>query len=77
MVFDPDPTKQTQEAIFSRKVHFLRPTDLYSNNLVAQKVENINHFGLKLDKRLNFRKQLKHIFAIVNKGIRRLKKLSN
>ena len=35
------------------------------------------HLGFKLDKRLNFREHLKDKFAIANKGIWMLKKLSN
>ena len=32
MVFNPDPTKQGQEVIFSSKSHFWRHPDLYFNN---------------------------------------------
>ena len=77
MVFNPDPTKQAGEVIFSGTLHSLKHTDLYSNNVVAQKVEIQNYLGLKLDKKQNFREQLKHKFAIVHKEIGRLKKLSN
>ena len=35
------------------------------------------HSGLKLDEKLNFKEHLKDKFAIVNKGIGMLKKLSN
>ena len=35
------------------------------------------HLGLKLDGKLNFKEHLKDKFAIVNKGIGMLKKLSN
>ena len=35
------------------------------------------HLGLKLDEKLNFKEHLKDKFAIVNKGIGMLKKLSN
>ena len=74
MVFNPDPTKQAQEAIFSGKIHSLKHTDLYSNNVVAQKVETRNSLGLKLDKIRNFREQLNHKYAILNKEIGRLRK---
>ena len=74
MVFNPDPTKQAQEAIFSGKIHSLKRTDLYSNNVVAQKVETRNSLGLKLDKIRNFREQLNHKYAILNKEIGRLRK---
>ena len=74
MVFNPDPTKQAQEAIFTGKIHSLKHTDLYSNNVVSQKVETRNSLGLKLDKIRNFREQLKHKYSILNKEIERLKK---
>ena len=51
--------------------------DLYFNSLVVQKVKTQKHLGLKLDKRLNFREHLKDKFAIANKGIGMLKKITN
>ena len=77
MVFNLDPTKQAPEVIFSRKSHSPKQPDLYFNSLVVKTVETQKHLGLKLDERLNFREHLKDKFAIVNKGIKMLKKLSN
>ena len=77
MVFNRDPTKQAQEVLFSRKSHSLKHPDLYLNSLVAEKLKIQKHLGLKLDKKLNFKEHLKDKFAIVNKGIRLLKILSN
>ena len=77
MVFSPDPTKQAQEVIFSRKSHSTKHSDLYFDNLVVEKVKTPKHLGLKLDEKLNFKKHLNDKFAIVNKGIEMLKKLSN
>ena len=77
MVFNPDPTKQAQEVIFSRKSHSRKHSDLYFNNLVVEKVKTPKHLGLKLDQKLNFKKHLKDKFAVVNKGIEMLKELSN
>ena len=77
MVFNPDPTKQAQEVIFSRKSHSPKHPDLYFNSLVVEKVKTQKHLGLKLDEKLNFKEHLKDKFAIVNKGIGMLKKLSN
>ena len=50
---------------------------LYFNSLVVVKVKTQKHLGLKLDEKLNFREHLKDKFAIVNKGIGMLKKLSS
>ena len=77
MVFNPDPTKQAQKVIFSRKSHSLRHPGLCFNSLVVEKVKIQKHLGLKLDEKLNFKEHLKDKFAIVNKGIGMLKKLSN
>ena len=77
MVFNPDPTKQAQEVIFSRKSHSLKHPDLYFNSLVVEKMKIQKHLGLKLNKKLNFKEHLKDKFAIFNKGIGMLKKVSN
>ena len=39
MVFNPDPTKQAQEGIFSKKSHSPKHPDLYFINLVVEKGE--------------------------------------
>ena len=77
MVFNPDSTKQVQDVTFSRKSHSQKHLDLYFNSLVVEKVKTQKHLGLKLDEKLNFKEHLKDKFAIVNKGIGMLKKLSN
>ena len=70
MVFNPDPTKQAQEVLFSRKSHSPKRTDLYFNNLIVEKVKTQKHLVHKLNERLSFRKHLKDKFATINKGIR-------
>ena len=77
MVFNLDPTKQAQEVIFSRKSHSLKHPNLYFNSLVIEKVKTQKHLGLELDEKLNFNDYLNDTFAIANKGIGMLKKLSN
>ena len=70
MVFNPDPSKQAQEVIFSRKAHSPKHPDLYFNNLVVGKVKIQKHLRLNLGKKFSFKEHLKHKFAIVNKGIK-------
>ena len=77
MVFNPDPTKQAQEVLFSIKLRYQKHPGLYFNSLVVEKVKTQKHLALKLDEKLNFREHLKDKFAIVNKGNEMLKKLSN
>ena len=50
--------------------------DIYFNSLVVEKEKTQKHLGLKLDEKLNFKEHLKDKFAIVNKGIGMVKKLS-
>ena len=54
MVFDPDPYKQAQEVIFSRKSHSPKHRDLYFNSLVVEKVKTQKQLELKLDEKFNF-----------------------
>ena len=75
--FNPDWTKQAQELIFSKKIHSPKHPDLYFNSVVVEKVKTQKHLGLKLDERLDFRKDLESKFAIVNKRIGMLKKSNN
>ena len=77
MAFNPDPTKQAQEVIFSRKSHSPKHPDLCFNSLIVEKVKTQKYLGLKLDESLNFREHLKDKFVIVNKGNWMLKRLSN
>ena len=77
IVFNPEGTKPAQEVIFSRKSHSAKHPNLYFHNLVVVQVKNQKHLELKLDKKLNFKEHLKDKFAIVNKEIGMLKKLSN
>ena len=44
MVFNPDPIKQAQEVIFSRKSDSPNHPDLYFNSLVVEKGENPKKF---------------------------------
>ena len=74
MVLNLDPIKQAQEVLLSRKSHSLKYLDLYINILAVKTQKQLE---LKLDETLNFRKHLKDNLAIVNKGIRMLKKLSH
>ena len=55
MSFNPDPTKQAQEVIFSRKLK--KPLDPSSkfNNVPVQNASSQKHLGLILDDKLNFK----------------------
>ena len=77
MSFNPDPSKQAQEVIFSRKTKKEVHPTLYFNNLPVQKTPIQKHLGLILDEKLSFNQHLKEKLVKANKGIGVLKKLQN
>ena len=72
---NPDPTKQAQELIFSRKVQTTNPPPLFFNENVVPQTSLQKHLGMFLDCKLNFSEHLKTIFQKTNKTIGLLRKL--
>ena len=54
MSFKFDPTKQTQEVIFRRKITKKIHREIFFNNISASKVYSQKHLGLYLDNLLTF-----------------------
>ena len=76
MRFNPDPNKQAQEVIFSRKINKIDHPPLYFNqNLVKSSTHK--HLGMVLDTRLDFNLHLKNVQNKVNKTIGLLRKFQN
>ena len=75
MNFNPDPTKQAQELIFSRKVQTTNHPPLFFNENVVPKTTLQKHLGMFLDSKLNFSEHLKTIFQKTNKTKGLLRKL--
>ena len=75
MNFNPDPTKQAQELIFSRNVQMTNHPPLFFNENVVPKTTLQKHLGMFLDSKLNFSEHLKTIFQKTNKIIGLLRKL--
>ena len=75
MSFNPDPTKQAQELVFSRKVQTTNPPPLFFNENIVLKTTLQKHVGLFLDSKLNFSEHLKNFFQKTNKTLGRLRKL--
>ena len=73
MNFNPDPTKQAQEVIFSRK---LQNTNHPSLNC-SHNTESHKHHGMVLDSRLDFKEHMEIIFKKNSKTIGLLRKLQN
>ena len=70
MNFNPDPTKQTQETIFSRKTTKKIYPKTFSNNIPVSKANSQIHLGLYLDSKLSFDIHIKIIaLTKVNKTI--------
>ena len=75
MSFNPDPSKKTQEVIFSRKVDNLSHPPLTFNNVDVGQIRSQKH--LFLDFKLSFNEHLETVFANVNRGIAILRKLQS
>ena len=77
MQFNPDPLKQAQEIIFSRKIKDIPHPSLFFNECEVKKVSSQKHLGLILDCKLDFNEHLKAVSAKVCKGIGLIKKLNH
>ena len=76
MTFNPDPKKQAQKVVFSRKSKQSHPPLIFNNNNVIQATAQ-THFGIILDTRLSFEKHLETLLCKTNKSIRLILKLQN
>ena len=75
MSFNPDPRKQAQEIIFSRKTKKIsHPSFCFDNDIVSQTPYQ-KHLSIFLDAWLMFEEHLKVITTKVNRTIRLLQKL--
>ena len=76
MSFNPEPSKQAVQLIFSRKRVQVDHPEIYFNNIEVSQVEEHKHLGLILDKKLNFSSHIKELLGKANKGIGMIKLLS-
>ena len=77
MSFNPDPKKQAQELIFSRKSKATsHPPVVFNNDNVVQAASH-KHLGIILDTRLSFEKHLETALCKINKAIGLIRKLQN
>ena len=75
MNFNPNPNKQAQEFIFSRKLQKTNHNQIYFNHNSIKQVPSQKHLGMYLDTKLNFQGHLSSVQSKVNKTIRLLRKL--
>ena len=77
MSFNPDPSKQAEEVIFSRKLQKSVYPPLHFNNIAVTQSTTQKHLAMLLDVTLDFQGHLKNIYSKVNKTIGLLRKLHN
>ena len=75
MNFNPDPFKQAQEALSSRKIKSQNHPCFHFNNNPVNQTRLQKYIGMYLDPKLDFLEHLKNVQAKVNKSITLLRKL--
>ena len=77
MNFNPDPTKQAHEVIFSRKTKEIYHPPLVFNNTNVSQSSSQKHLGVILDSKLIFDEHLKMVSLKISKTLGLLRKLHN
>ena len=77
MNFNPDPTKQAQGVIFSRKTKEIYHPPLVFNNTNVSQSSSQKHLGVILDSNLIFDEHLKMVSLKISKTLGLLRKLHN
>ena len=75
MNFNPDPSKQAQELLFSRKISSKPYPSLYFNDNRVHQVQLQKHLGLFLDQKLSFDEHIQCILIKIRKIIGIIRKL--
>ena len=76
MEFNPDPSKQATELLFSCKKNRQNHPPLFFNGTVVSKVNEQKHLGLILDTKLSFERHISEKIIKAKKGIGIIKYLS-
>ena len=77
MEFNPDPTKQSTEVLFSCQKSSPNHPQLIFNGTAVVKVNEQKHLGLILESGLSFEKHLNETIIKAKKNIGMIKHLSN
>ena len=77
MSFNPDPSKQAKEIVFSKKRCVTQLPVLMFNNNVISSTDSHKHLVMILDSKLSFIKHLKEKISKANKGIGIIRRLYN
>ena len=76
MSFNPDPTKQAEEILFSQKKKSPGHPPIYFNDVEVKRVSDHKHLGLTLDSKLSFAKHISEKISTARKGIGIIKHLA-
>ena len=76
MCFNPDPTKQAEEVLFSYKHVSPDHPPIYFNDMEVKRVSEHKHLGLILDPKLTFVKHINEKISMARKWIGVIKHLS-
>ena len=76
MSFNPDPTKQAVQVIFSRKAQAIVHPKIYFNDIEVKTVNEHKHLGLTLDAKLTFASHIDENIKKARQGLGILKTLS-
>ena len=77
MRFNPDPKKQAQKVIFSRKINKIDHPPLYFNQDLVKSSSIHRDLGMGLDAKLDLSLHLKNVQNKVNKTMELLRKLQD
>ena len=75
MSFNPDPLKQAQKVIFSRKRNKPHHPDIIFNGNTVKKSSSQKYLGMLLDSKLDFDEHVKGVFDKTSKSIGLIRKL--
>ena len=74
MIFNPDPTKQAQKIIFSRKTSQRHHPGLMFNNSIVNITSTHKHLGMIFDLKLSFDEHIKSVLKKRSKTVSLLRK---
>ena len=77
MSFNPDPSKQAQEVIFSRKTKKINHPPLTFSKITVSRSTSQKHLGVILDASVSFEEHLISVQSKTNKTVGLLRKLQN
>ena len=76
MSFNPDPTKQAVQVVFTRKSKQIDHPKIYFNDIEVKTVNDHKHLGLILDSKLSFISHINEKIWKAHKGLGIIKSLS-